>query len=75
MKVYVVAIGYYDGDTSVLGVYRDKENAKKCFIDCLLYCYGDRTIDDLTEEELAGIEDCNYLADGFNIIIQECEIE
>ena len=75
MKVYVV-VKTQTGDeyrTFVLGVYKDKREAEKRFIDDILgrSYYKERTIEDLTDDEKRGIEDWDYWDDEYRLIISE----
>ena len=74
MIVYVVAKAnvYADYDVSILilGVFKDKEDAEKCFTDYILN--GEER--DLTDREKEGLDNGFYWYDGYKIILNKEEV-
>ena len=75
MKVYIVVRTETYGEyrIEILGVYKDKKDAEKRFIDYILGCsyYEDRTVEDLTNDEKRGIEKWDYWPDDYRLVIRE----
>ena len=79
MIVYVVAKAntYDDYGVDILGVYKNEKDAEKCFTDYILedLVNDDMSWDDLTDEEKEDINNWNYEADCFKIIISKEEVK